>query len=90
MVNKELLTIKYVTADGVERLVMEMSDVQVRKMLEDESISIKRIKAAAKARNLTTHGEKEYLKKNLLLSLNGSKEGKKERLRTHDHLSFCL
>jgi hypothetical protein len=90
MVFKQLPTIKYMTANGVERLVMKMSDVQVRQMLEDKRVNVRQIWAASKARNLTTYGEKESVKKNLLLYLNGSKEGKKERFRTHDHSSLCL
>ena len=75
MVLKVALTTKY-KLDGVERLVKDMTDEQVRRMLEDVNVSVNQVKTAAKARNVAYgNSTKEIIKQNLILYLNGSDEG---------------
>jgi hypothetical protein len=47
MVNTELLTTRYQLIDGVEILVKDMTDEQVREMLEVDNVTIRQLRAAA-------------------------------------------
>ena len=68
----------YQLVNGVEKCVIKMTDEEVRKMLEDSGVKWRQLVAASKARVLNTKGDKVFLKKNLLLFLDGSDEGKQQ------------
>jgi hypothetical protein len=56
--------------------VMEMSDEEVSKMMEDSSVSISQLKAYTLVRNISYIGDKTTVKQNLLLLSDGSNQVK--------------